>query len=149
MGRLLHYGELPLVILSCLAQGSRSSYQLLRDVEDRFDGRYRPSTGALYPAVSGLEHAGLIASDPEASGVFVLTDAGRKTLMDKAGELTLIEARTGARVQPRDRVSSRLREFVITASSLVDEANLATLDAVLNDAVASLRRTTTRRSCRA
>lgn len=149
MGRLLRYGELPLVILSCLSQGSRSSYQLMKDVEERFDGRYRPSTGALYPAVSGLEHAGLIAADDGASGMFVLTEAGRKTLTDKADELVTIEARTGARVLPRDRISNRLREFATTVSELVDEASLPTLDAVLNDAVASLRSATNRRSCRA
>lgn len=139
MARLLRYGELPLVVLSCLSSGPRSAYQLMLDVEECFGGRYKPSTGALYPAVSGLEVAGLLAADAEASGTFVLTSAGWQLLAEKADTLAVIEARTGARVQPQDQVSRRLQDFASTVRGFVDAIGLPAVDAALNEAVRSLR----------
>ena len=138
MARLLRYGELPLVILSALSAGPRSAYQLMLDAERQFGGRYKPSTGALYPAVAGLESAGLIAADRE-EGSFVLTAAGWTSLAEHEPALAEIAARTGASVLPEDRLSRRLREFALAVHALADRVEFGTLEAVLDGAVASLR----------
>lgn len=138
MARLLRYGELPLVILSCLSAGPRSAYQLMLDVERQFGGRYKPSTGALYPAVAGLESAGLITPDRQ-EAAFVLTAEGWRSLAEHETALAEIAARTGASVLPEDRSSRRVREFATAVHALAGSVEFATLEAVLDGAVAALR----------
>jgi DNA-binding PadR family transcriptional regulator len=65
-------------ILALLSEGPRNGYQIMSEIEERSGGAWRPSPGAVYPALSQLADEGLIA--PEESGskrMFSLTDAGR------------------------------------------------------------------------
>jgi DNA-binding PadR family transcriptional regulator len=66
-------------ILSLLQEGPRNGYQIMSEIEERSGGAWRPSPGAVYPALSQLADEGLIA--PEESGtkrVFSLTEAGQQ-----------------------------------------------------------------------
>jgi DNA-binding PadR family transcriptional regulator len=146
MAKLMRYGELSLVLLACLSGGPRTSYQLISDVESLFGGRYRPSTGTLYPAVSGLQHAGLVAADEDAG--WALTPDGWKTLTARTAELAAIEQRTGAKVHVDDPVSRRLATFAAEARSLAAVLPDGVLDTVLRDAIRALRARTSRSDVR-
>ena len=72
-------GDVRAAILALLREGPRNGYQIMSDIEERSNGAWRPSPGAVYPALSQLADEGLI-SDERSGGsrVFSLTDAGRQ-----------------------------------------------------------------------
>ena len=65
-------------ILALLREGPRNGYQIMSEIEERSAGAWRPSPGAVYPALAQLADEGLIAGE-ESGGrrTFSLTDAGR------------------------------------------------------------------------
>jgi DNA-binding PadR family transcriptional regulator len=72
-------GDVRAAILALLREGSRNGYQIMSDIEERTDGAWRPSPGAVYPALSALADEGLIAAEESAGRrVYSLTDAGRQ-----------------------------------------------------------------------
>ena len=71
-------GDVRAAILAVLQDGPRNGYQIMSEIEERSGGAWRPSPGAVYPALSLLADEGLIEGE-EAGGrrTFRLTDAGR------------------------------------------------------------------------
>jgi DNA-binding PadR family transcriptional regulator len=71
-------GDVRAAVLLLLAEQPRNGYGLMSEIEERSSGEWRPSPGAMYPALSQLEDEGLIAPSPGEQGkAFALTDAGR------------------------------------------------------------------------
>ncbi len=72
-------GDVRAAILALLREGPRNGYQIMADIEERSGGAWRPSPGAVYPALSQLADEGLIIAD-ESGGrrTFSLTQAGRE-----------------------------------------------------------------------
>jgi DNA-binding PadR family transcriptional regulator len=72
-------GDVRAAILALLREGPRNGYQIMSDIEERSGGAWRPSPGAVYPALSQLADEGLISAD-ESGGrrTFSLTEAGRE-----------------------------------------------------------------------
>jgi DNA-binding PadR family transcriptional regulator len=72
-------GDVRAAILALLREGPRNGYQIMSDIEERSGGAWRPSPGAVYPALSALADEGLIIAE-ESGGkrTFSLTDAGRE-----------------------------------------------------------------------
>jgi DNA-binding PadR family transcriptional regulator len=66
-------------ILALLTEGPRTGYQIMSDVEERSRGAWRPSPGAVYPALQLLADEGLVISD-ESGGrrIYRLTEAGQE-----------------------------------------------------------------------
>jgi len=66
-------------ILALLREGPRNGYQIMSEIEERTGGAWRPSPGAVYPALSQLADEGLIAGE-ESDGrrTYSLTEAGRQ-----------------------------------------------------------------------
>ena len=71
-------GDVRAAILALLREGPRTGYQIMSEIEERSGGAWRPSPGAVYPALAQLADEGLIAGE-ESGGrrMFSLTDAGR------------------------------------------------------------------------
>lgn len=71
-------GDVRAAILALLREGPRNGYQIMSDIEERSKGAWRPSPGAVYPALAQLADEGLIA-DERSGGrrMFSLTDEGR------------------------------------------------------------------------
>jgi DNA-binding PadR family transcriptional regulator len=66
-------------ILALLKEGPRNGYQIMSEIAERSGGAWRPSPGAVYPALSQLADEGLIAGEEEdGRRTFSLTDAGRR-----------------------------------------------------------------------
>ncbi len=54
-------------------------YELITELEVRSSGRWRPSPGSIYPALTRMEEQGLITAEEfEDKKVFSLTDRGRE-----------------------------------------------------------------------
>jgi DNA-binding PadR family transcriptional regulator len=72
-------GDVRAAILALLREGPRNGYQIMSDIEERSGGAWRPSPGAVYPALSALADEGLIVGDESAGRrTFRLSDAGRE-----------------------------------------------------------------------
>jgi DNA-binding PadR family transcriptional regulator len=72
-------GDVRAAILALLQEGPRNGYQIMSEIEERSDGAWRPSPGAVYPALQQLADEGLIEAE-ESGGrrAFRLTDEGRR-----------------------------------------------------------------------
>ena len=58
-------------------------YELITELETRSEGRWRPSPGAIYPALGRMEEHGLIEADEvDGKKQFRLTDSGRERLTE-------------------------------------------------------------------
>jgi DNA-binding PadR family transcriptional regulator len=112
MTRLFGRGELKSAILDTLGDiEPANGYAIMQAMASAIGGGWRPSPGAVYPAVLGLEDAGLIEVAGEDSGSvsYRLTDAGRSVRAEAAG--TVSAAADRARTSPPTR----------TLGALVDE----------------------------
>jgi DNA-binding PadR family transcriptional regulator len=66
-------------ILALLIEQPRNGYKIMQELEQRSRGVWRPSPGAVYPALQQLEDERLVSVDASGSGrVFSLTERGRK-----------------------------------------------------------------------
>ena len=67
--------------MALLREGPRTGYQIMSEISERSGGAWRPSPGAVYPALSQLADEGLIAGE-ESGGrrTFSLTAAGQAYL---------------------------------------------------------------------
>lgn len=85
-GRKAGRGDVRAAILAVLAEGQRNGYQIMSEVEQRSGGAWRPSPGAVYPALSQLADEGLITG-AESGGrrTFSLTDSGRAYVQQNPG----------------------------------------------------------------
>ncbi|HEY2318973.1 MAG TPA: PadR family transcriptional regulator [Solirubrobacteraceae bacterium] len=80
-------GDVRLALLRLLAEDPANGYQLMQTIEERSQGRWRPSPGSVYPTLAQLEDEGLIRSaDAEGARRFEITDAGRGHLETRADE---------------------------------------------------------------
>ena len=72
-------GDVRAAILALLREGPLNGYQIMSEIEERSGGAWRPSPGAVYPALSQLADEGLIVGE-ESGGrrTYSLTDAGRE-----------------------------------------------------------------------
>jgi DNA-binding PadR family transcriptional regulator len=79
-------GDVRAAILALLREGPRTGYQIMSDIEDRSDGAWRPSPGAVYPALAQLADEGLIVGEESAGRrTFSLTEAGREYVEQNPG----------------------------------------------------------------
>jgi DNA-binding PadR family transcriptional regulator len=81
-------GDVRLALLMLLdLDGPANGYQLMQALTERSDGRWTPSPGSVYPALSQLEDEGLIrAAQGDTGRVFEITDAGREQLAERGEE---------------------------------------------------------------
>lgn len=82
MARVFNRGELKTALLSVIASlGEGHGYAIMQELQRRVGSQWRPSPGAIYPALVALEESGAITSD-ERSGlrVYRLTDEGQAEL---------------------------------------------------------------------
>jgi DNA-binding PadR family transcriptional regulator len=105
-------GDLRLFLLGALEDGAKHGYELMRLLEDRFAGLYRPSAGSIYPRLGALVESGLVSQDGRD---YALTDAGRAEVAARRDELRDLERSIAAR--PRQRGGQQLRAEVRAAAA--------------------------------
>ena len=98
IGRFLEHGDLRFVVLSLVAEQPAHGYELIKALEERTGGAYRPSPGVIYPLLSMLEDEGFIRA--------VESEAGRKAYeITEEGKVALEQNRAGV-----DEVFGRMDE---------------------------------------
>lgn len=86
------HGRLRLYLLKLLAEAPRHGYEVIRLLEERFQGLYAPSAGTVYPRLAKLEQEGLVTHSTEGGRkVYAISDAGRAELASRAGEIAGLE----------------------------------------------------------
>lgn len=106
MSPVFAHGQLRLYLLSLLNEGPRHGYEIMRDLEQRFNGLYTPSAGTVYPRLAKLEEEGLVSrSDDGRKVTYTITDAGR-------AEVSARESDLGDLQDDLDRSVSQLAEAV-------------------------------------
>lgn len=86
------HGRLRLYLLKLLDEAPRHGYEVIRLLEERFQGLYAPSAGTVYPRLAKLEAEGLVTHTTEGGRkVYSITDAGRAELADRSAELADLE----------------------------------------------------------
>jgi DNA-binding PadR family transcriptional regulator len=92
MSPVFSHGSLRLYLLSLLAEGPKHGYELIQSLSDRFGGTYSPSAGTIYPRLAKLEEEGLVSKESDGrKTVYSITDAGRRELDGRQGDLDAIE----------------------------------------------------------
>ncbi|MFD9334188.1 helix-turn-helix transcriptional regulator [Streptomyces sp. NPDC060028] len=100
------HGRLRLYLLKLLDEAPRHGYEVIRLLEERFEGLYAPSAGTVYPRLAKLEAEGLVTYATEGGRkVYSITEAGRAELADRGGELADLE------LEIRDSVSELAAEI--------------------------------------
>jgi len=87
-GRRAGRGDIRAAVLLLLSEQPMHGYQLIQEIAERSGGRWRPSPGAIYPALSLLEDEGLVLITAEGGRKLAsLTEAGTTYVTDNAEQL--------------------------------------------------------------
>lgn len=93
MAPVFSHGDLRLYLLNLLDEEPRHGYDLMQALADRTGGTYTPSAGTVYPRLAKLEEEGLLTKTTDGrKTVYEITDAGRREVESRAGEVEGIEA---------------------------------------------------------
>lgn len=75
MGR----GDVRTAVLALLAEEPMHGYQIIREIEQRSGGSWKPSPGSVYPTLQLLADEGLISvEESDGRKTYSITDAGRE-----------------------------------------------------------------------
>ena len=81
-------GGFRMLVLRTLGDHPMHGYEVIKVLENRFQGFYRPSAGAVYPALRSLQRDGLIASrGSERRKTYHLTAKGKAHLRVRQEEM--------------------------------------------------------------
>ena len=110
IGRLLEHGDLRFVILALLKDKPGHGYELIRALEERTGGAYRPSPGVIYPTLSLLEDEGFVRQTGAEGGrkAYEVTDTGAEALERNRPAVDAVFARLDEAAQSSPRSSPRV-----------------------------------------
>jgi DNA-binding PadR family transcriptional regulator len=85
-----------LYLLALLGEGEQHGYQIIRTLQERIGGDYRPSAGTVYPRLRQLEREGLVHAREEGGRIFYqLTSEGRAAVHDQEPDVQDLLAEIG------------------------------------------------------
>ena len=119
--RFFGRGDLKYVILDLLKDQPRHGYDIIRALEDRMRGRYRPSPGSVYPTLQMLEDLGYVSSNQqEGKKVYSITEEGRRYLAEQQPVIDDIRDRisSGWDAASRPEVADLMHELQMIARGL-------------------------------
>ncbi|HYM40322.1 MAG TPA: PadR family transcriptional regulator [Thermoplasmata archaeon] len=112
------------LVLRALSERPMHGYEVIKVLEERFQGFYRPSAGAVYPALRSLQREGLIAvRGSERRKTYHITARGKAHIHDQREAMQRHFASFQAAVGPER--ASLLREVRDTGRLLM--RNLRTI----------------------
>ena len=78
VGTRVGKGEVRTAVLALLTEQPMHGYQIIREIEERTDGSWKPSAGSVYPTLQLLADEGLVSAE-ESNGrkTYSLTESGR------------------------------------------------------------------------
>jgi DNA-binding PadR family transcriptional regulator len=95
LGRFLEHGDLRFVLLALIEEQPRHGYELIKELEERTGGAYRPSPGVVYPTLNLLEDEGFArpAAGDSQRKLYEITDEGRAALDATRGSVEAVFGR--------------------------------------------------------
>jgi DNA-binding PadR family transcriptional regulator len=110
IGRFLDHGDLRFVVLALLDEQPRHGYELIKELEERTGGAYRPSPGVIYPTLSLLEDEGFVRQADAAAGrkLYEMTDAGREALAQNRPAVDAVFGRMETAAQGSESIRPRI-----------------------------------------
>jgi DNA-binding PadR family transcriptional regulator len=86
VARVFKRGELKQAIVAILSTlGEAHGYAIMAELKERVGGRWRPSPGAIYPALLSLEELGLVRSvEEDGAKIYSLTEEGERVASTEA-----------------------------------------------------------------
>jgi DNA-binding PadR family transcriptional regulator len=83
-GRVFGPGDLRLLLLALIKEQPRHGYELIKEIEQRFEGAYAPSPGSVYPTLTLLEELGYVRATAAEGGkrLFEITNEGKTFLAE-------------------------------------------------------------------
>src|SRR4051812_47836820 len=149
-GRMFEQGDLRYVVLRLLEEKPRHGYEIIKALEERFNGAYAPSPGVVYPTLQLLEDLGYATVMPgnEGKKVYEITDAGRAYLAENRDAVDSIFDRISKLVghfmdEPMTEVHSAFRRaakatYSRASDAAADPAVLARIAQILERAAAEI-----------
>lgn len=86
-GPRMRRGDTRLALLGALADGPAHGYELIQRLEERTQGRWKPSPGSVYPTLQLLEEQGFVRGEQcDDKRVYSITEAGQTELATRTEE---------------------------------------------------------------
>ena len=93
-GRVFGHGDLKLILLALIAEQPRHGYELIRTIEEMFDGAYAPSPGAVYPTLTLLEELGHASvQNDDGKKLYTITEEGKAFLAENKEAVDAVMSR--------------------------------------------------------
>src|SRR5215216_709521 len=74
-------GDIKYALLELLAEQPRHGYEMIKELEQRYGGFYRPSPGSVYPTLQMLEDEGHLTSEMvDGKRIYTITESGQRLL---------------------------------------------------------------------
>ncbi|WP_249022781.1 PadR family transcriptional regulator [Kluyvera ascorbata] len=127
-GRKFSADELQLLLLALLEENASYGYELIKRLDEKSAGFYKPSPGVVYPALTWLEDVGYVTVTQEGTR--------KRYALAAEGTAWLAENRAMA-----DAIMARLDHFAQQMNTMTEAMREAPtdFDPALRDAVAELR----------
>lgn len=151
IGRLLEHGDLRFVILALLKEKPSHGYELIRALEERTGGAYRPSPGVIYPTLSLLEDEGFARQTGGEGGrkAYEITETGLEALERNKPGVDAVFARLDEAAESSPRSSPRVARAMQNLAMALrvslqgerpDEAKLDAIVAAIDEAAAKIEK---------
>ncbi|CAN7164334.1 PadR family transcriptional regulator [Phenylobacterium sp. LjRoot164] len=151
IGRLLEHGDLRFVILALLKDKPSHGYELIRALEERTGGSYRPSPGVIYPTLSLLEDEGFARPTGAEGGrkAFEITETGLEALERNKPAVDAVFARLDEAAESSPRSSPRVARAMQNLAMALrvklsgekpTDAQMDAIVAAIDDAVAKIEK---------
>jgi DNA-binding PadR family transcriptional regulator len=128
-------GDIKVALLRALVDGPAHGYEVIRRLEEKSGGLWRPSAGSVYPTLQLLEEQDLLRSyEDNGKRVYELTDAGRAEV--EAGENEPFPWESGEGLSGQRALRAAVAQLALAAkqvqvagsTDLVDRATAAIVE---------------------
>ena len=114
-------GDVRAAVLALLKERPMHGYEMIKEIEERTGGIWRPSAGSIYPTLALLEDEDLVrGDDSEGKRRFTLTEEGRKQADERSGSSPWEQVTAGV-----DPGEVRLREAFLALMAAVRQVGMA------------------------
>lgn len=126
-------GEVRSAVLALLAERPMHGYQIIREIEERSNGSWKPSAGSVYPTLQLLADEGIILAE-ESNGrkIYSLTEAGREEVAQADESAPWDSTGTGFAALPKAGIELAQAASQVGRTGTPEQVQQAV--AILNDA---------------
>ncbi|MEO5534609.1 MAG: PadR family transcriptional regulator [Pseudolysinimonas sp.] len=138
IGTRMGRGDVRAAVLAILVEEPMHGYQIIRAIEDRSHGMWKPSPGSVYPTLQLLADEGLVTAD-ESGGkkTYSLTDAGRaeaEAALERSAPWEMPGMRAAAHAGTIPKAGAKLAQAAAQVATSGSPAQIDEAVAVLDEA---------------